>query len=486
MKRIYTSLLTVLLSTFLCNAQESTIFKNGKVIICGHSDVHKNELQTIAIDIGGITDMRGLNYVDFINNETGNYKFKIDISNAQDVSLEYNNKKLTVFVSPGDSLFISFDKLFDTCQQSDIFNHITFSGQYADINKTILEYQVFKGDSSFIPNCKGKSAEQYKAELSNWIDNRAKKIAQFAKLKNSSKEFVDWATFDNIYSNANYLIDYMAYLSMNKMHLVGNLFDTSIFPVNNEKALISRQYRVHVNQYFVFKYFMDSTVQSLISKKEYYLGFKKALNSIIANEPNGISRDILVNDLFNSCLSEDQMSCQKLKNENISCISDRYLRSEFEKHFNSVINQPKSIEFISSSNSEDSIIGDLFKDIEARFKGRVIYLDIWATWCSPCRYEFPYSHKLSDLYKGKNIEFIYVCMNSSKENWENVRKMMKLDGSHYYLNKIQSDVFSTKFRTRGFPTYYLINKKGQLIDKNAPRPSSTNIKDQIDILLNEQ
>jgi len=63
--------------------------------------------------------------------------------------------------------------------------------------------------------------------------------------------------------------------------------------------------------------------------------------------------------------------------------------------------------------------------------------------------------------------------------------MMKLKGNHYFLNQIQSDLFSNKFQTHGFPTYYLIDKKGQLVDSNAPRPSSKNVKYKIDELLNE-
>ena len=76
-------------------------------------------------------------------------------------------------------------------------------------------------------------------------------------------------------------------------------------------------------------------------------------------------------------------------------------------------------------------------------------------------------------------------MNSTKENWQRTRTKLKLGGNHFYLNKIQSDIFSKKFQTHGFPTYLLIDKKSQLVDSNAPRPSDSNIKDKIDKLLNE-
>lgn len=477
-------LLTVLASILNCNAQEREILKNGKAIICGHSDMHKNELQTITVDILGVIDMEGRNYISFIDNKTGNFRFEVDLSNSLDINIEYN-KMFKVFIAPGDSLFINFDNSFDTCQRSQLVNHVKFSGDHSEMDRTILEFENFSGENSFNAACEGKTVEQYKVELSHWIENRKNTLSQFTKKNRPRQEFVDWETFDIIYGNANYLINYMFYLHVNKKPLVGNLFDTTIFPVNNDKALISNSYRLHLNEYFVFKYFMDTVVQSAINRKNYYMGFKEALNSIIKNEPIGISRDILINDLLNRCLSEDFSSCQKLKNEYISYISNKYLNTEFEKHFNFVKNQPNPLDFISSSNSRDSIIGDIFKNIENKYKGKVIYIDFWATWCGPCRAEFPYAHKLSDLFKDKNIEFVYICMDSERDKWDIALKTQNLDRNQYYLDKVQSAVFKNKFQIPHFPTYYLVNKKGLLVDKDAPRPSSSNIKDKIDKLLNE-
>jgi hypothetical protein len=52
------------------------------------------------------------------------------------------------------------------------------------------------------------------------------------------------------------------------------------------------------------------------------------------------------------------------------------------------------------------------------FKGRYVYIDIWATWCGPCMYEMPYLRKLEDTLSNKNITFISICKDDYKENWE--------------------------------------------------------------------
>jgi thiol-disulfide isomerase/thioredoxin len=388
-----------------------------------------------------------------------------------------------LFVSPGDSLFIQFDQFFNSCPESELVNHLTFSGDHADINKTIFEYNNFKSKTHFNPDCNGKSVEQYKGELSDWIDNQKDILDQFVNQQKPSKEFISWATYDNIYSNANYLVDYMFYSISNKIPLKGDLFDNSIFPVDNDLALISRSYRFHLSQYIQAKYLRDSLVQEAINNKDYFSGYQQALALIEQNEKSGLSKDIMIYDLFEDCLRRDIKSCQRLIIESLSYISSGYLKTQIEKDFSQANNTPQPIEFISASNSKESVLTDLMDDIQSRFNGKVIYIDLWATWCGPCISEFPYMSKLAEMYKGKKIEFISICMNSSINNWQEVMGKFNLNSNQYFLDKAQTDVFSYKYQVSGFPTYFLINKKGQLIDKNAPRPSSPDIKDKIDKLL---
>lgn len=484
MKSIHAIVILLIAATFSCTFQEQSTFKKGKAIICGHSDIQRSELQTLSLNVLGLTEIEGKTYIAFIDKTSGSFRFEIEIAYPQDVDIEYN-KMLKVYVAPGDSLCINFDNSFDTCQKSDEIKHVEFLGSHSLMNKTIQRFDDFMGENSFNLECDGKSIEQYKEALSDSIKVQKDKLTQFIEQNNPSEEFVNWASADIIYHNANFLINYMFYLHMNNKPFDSKLFDNTIFPVTNEKALVTSSYRLHLNQYFVFKYFMDSTAQNAINKKDFYTGFNFALNSIVKNEPSGLSRDILVNDLFYRCLTEDPSACVKLKSENISYISDNFLRQEFEKHFNATVDQPKSVEFIGQSNSKDSILGDIFNDIGARSRGKVIYVDFWATWCGPCLSEFPYSHKLQDLYKGEKIEFVNICMESSKDNWENAIKSLKLSGNQYYLNKLQSEILKNKYQIPHFPTYFLISKKGLLINRDAPRPSSADIKDKIDRLLNE-
>lgn len=462
--------------------------KYGKAILCGHSDIIKSELQTISVDIIGVEDFSlkmNKSYIQFINKETGDFRFEIELANAQDITLDYY-KRLTLFLSPNDSLFIDFGKDFENCPHSETINHIKISGSSAEINSILQKYRSFTEGKNFHPECENKSVEQYKAELSKWIEDRKVSLDSFISQENPSKDFILWAINDNIYSNANYLVDYMFYLDMNKRALKGDLFDKTIFPVDNDPAIISSHYRVHLNQYVQANYCRDSVFIIATKKNDYYTAFNSAINLILKSERSGLSRDIMLCDLLTLCLDKDIEVAKRLKDSYSNQISDTFLRSEFEDYYlKSIEHNSHPIDFRRHFNENDTIIGDLFDDMFSRFKGKVLYIDIWATWCGPCRVELPYFIKLSELYKDEDIEFINICIDSPRESWESFLKTMNYKSNQYYLDKVQSKLLRNKLQIRGIPTYCLINSKGELINKNASRPSSEKIKDEIEVLLKE-
>lgn len=70
----------------------------------------------------------------------------------------------------------------------------------------------------------------------------------------------------------------------------------------------------------------------------------------------------------------------------------------------------------------------LIKTLVNQYPNKVLYVDIWATWCGPCRSEFPYSKELFSVIDTSQIGMIYLCSNSRKEDWENTVMMEGLQG----------------------------------------------------------
>jgi thiol-disulfide isomerase/thioredoxin len=127
----------------------------------------------------------------------------------------------------------------------------------------------------------------------------------------------------------------------------------------------------------------------------------------------------------------------------------------------------------------------------APYKGKMVYLDIWGTWCGPCKEEMPYVPELKKRYAGKDIVFVYLDMdNASKENdWKEYVQFTGLEGEHYRMDRtaienIWQAIKAAGGQTNSYPTFVLIDRDGKIIHPNAARPGSRQeLYDQIDKVL---
>ncbi len=121
-------------------------------------------------------------------------------------------------------------------------------------------------------------------------------------------------------------------------------------------------------------------------------------------------------------------------------------------------------------------------------KGKVIYIDVWATWCSPCIQEFPYSRKLQQQFEGnEQVVFLYVSVDKDKdqEKWKKMLADKQLKGTHILDPREGDSSIWKAYLISGIPRYILIDQAGNIADAEASRPSSGKVKGEIEELLNE-
>lgn len=118
-------------------------------------------------------------------------------------------------------------------------------------------------------------------------------------------------------------------------------------------------------------------------------------------------------------------------------------------------------------------------------KGKYLYIDIWATWCGPCRVEIPHLQKLESSYAGKNIEFISISIDTQKdfEKWKKFVTDKQLGGVQLFADNDWKSDWIQAFKIDGIPRFILIGPDGKVIDPNAARPSSSELKPLLDTLL---
>lgn len=119
------------------------------------------------------------------------------------------------------------------------------------------------------------------------------------------------------------------------------------------------------------------------------------------------------------------------------------------------------------------------------FKGKYVYIDLWATWCGPCRQEIPYLQKIEEKYHGKNIEFVSISIDNAKDNekWKKFVVDKKLGGVQLFADKNWESDFVVKYGVTGIPRFILIDPKGNIVNSDATRPSSPELQQQLDALL---
>lgn len=120
-----------------------------------------------------------------------------------------------------------------------------------------------------------------------------------------------------------------------------------------------------------------------------------------------------------------------------------------------------------------------------QFKGKYLLIDIWATWCGPCKYQIPYLKKLSEELNGQDIAFLSVSVDkqADKEKWKTMLKEYGLEGH----GVISPDAFDHKlFKSYGvnsIPRFILVDPKGKVVMAKARRPSDIVLKLQLEELL---
>ena len=109
----------------------------------------------------------------------------------------------------------------------------------------------------------------------------------------------------------------------------------------------------------------------------------------------------------------------------------------------------------------------IFRKIIEPYKGRIVYLDIWGTWCGPCKRNLKESWKVKEALKDYDIVYLYLANRSSDESWKNVIKEYNLTGPncvHYNLPEEQQTAVEHYVGISGYPTYKLIDKQGNIHD----------------------
>ena len=165
---------------------------------------------------------------------------------------------------------------------------------------------------------------------------------------------------------------------------------------------------------------------------------------------------------------------QTMKHEDCKAVVHEY-QAEQQR----IAQQLTSQESVFFQKYDDVAPENILQTILDKYKGKTVVIDIWATWCGPCRAGHQAMKPMKEDMKGKNIQFVYITSSTSPlSTWQEMIK--EIDGDHYYLTKEQYSYILNKYESEGIPTYAIYDKNGNQTNKIIGFPGLEPIKTEIE------
>lgn len=220
--------------------------------------------------------------------------------------------------------------------------------------------------------------------------------------------------------------------------------------------------------------FADSNIWSL-PFGYYYIQYLTFIKHFIYNSEMGYTEDVIVQEISDKNLKAEYIikSLEKQEIQKPAAFiakNQQYLISNKQKEAMKVLERRVKIKEPGCPWIDFS-----YPDINGKVKhlsdflGKVVLVDVWATWCRPCIAEQPALEELEKSFKGKDVVFISVSLDTDKAKWKTMVENKKLSGLHLFSNAVGPLV--SEYEVVSVPRYILFDKDGKMLSFDAPRPS---------------
>jgi thiol-disulfide isomerase/thioredoxin len=494
-------LFSLIISLFSCQQQ-----KNDKAppIFTG-TETDQGEKAIITgkisnIDVYPHVKWLEIKLLDFYGNETkhsspitedGMFRFEIYPITTREISFVPVEDRIVI--APGDSLYI----------EKDFRNiaHTVFGGTSAELNQHINAFRNQYLDRYSQPL--ELLFSDYRAETKKQYDERVQKLAAFQKQHNTSETFNKWSEKQVAldYYKALFLYPYQHTIRTKKELTKEEREKYYDFVKDFEKevdnSLIMADYIETVSLFS--RYTVEKSNPELLKDATFLWDgvLEKMKSSSENNYLSQLASAIFVSNFYLSAHKTDWIDSNRVIIS--ETITDPFLRTTLNNQYNKVkaynANPRVYSDVVLGRNAVElhgtgSLITDsanIVKHLIDSNPGKVVYIDISATWCGPCMKQIPYSKALHEELAEKPIVFVYLWLDGKTDRGKNIIRSLDLPGIHIALTDKEWQDIVKRFNTGSSVPYFLLfDKNGVMVDfGNHILPSLPETKVAIEKLVEE-
>jgi thiol-disulfide isomerase/thioredoxin len=333
-----------------------------------------------------------------------------------------------LYLAPGKEVTVLIDMLHDDSEANSKF--VGFKGFFAKFDKELYTLSVEME----------KAHEEEKDKFPKW------------------EEIHDVSTLMDAYdTEISYDVDMLKRFSCSKTlmdYMVNQLYSPPIFLESfiPDTLLSSKEFTDYILQHFTKDLYSTTAVFSY--------GFVCGSKYYVMLDTRGINADLARYCYYlPQVLEGKDISKPFIEDKNLSDLYDKYA-AEHKLRVASNKEKITDNDHIHYLDMQDVSPDKVLSTILDRHKGKTVLIDIWATWCSPCRVAIDQMKPMKQELEDKDIVYIYLTSSTSEfDTWKEI--VPDIHGEHYYLTEEQLNHILQQYGEQAYPTYAIYNSKGK-------------------------
>ena len=404
--------------------------------------------------------------------EVTNNTFELALNLAQPTIgvFSYGKHKVNIYMEPGDLIQVKFNG-------SKFLHSLQFAGKGSAHNNYLKDEKL--RFSAMNKDARKKAEKLNPSEYENLLKKIIEEKKAFLEMSKYGKDF---SNEFKIYAQAD--IDYwLGYLMLNypwEYGLANNMDGPMEMPksfyhfmdnisTSQDGALPNVNYTYYLGQFFDYQ--SDHPDNEGLNAHE-------LIDKYLIGEPNAYYK-----------AKKYSIACKRGKarkeGQNIATFIENNPYEIYNDVLRLVYNEAKGLQ-VGMDAPDFTLVDATGKEVSlSDLKGKVVYLDFWATWCSPCLHQMKNSKIWKNEFNGKDVEFVYVSLDKNKTAWEKFVKNNEVKGLHLIASG--GDVYKSQiaklYKVKKLPSYFLIDKQGKIAFKPERGKNITRVQDKIRALL---